>query len=258
MESPLRLFSLEGKVVLVTGAASGLGAHFAPTLAAAGASVICVARRQDRIETVAANIRACGGQAISVAADVTDRASVEAAFDAAESCYGVVDVLVNNAGVTRPGFLTDMPEEQWNEVMNVNLTAVWRVSQCAIRRLRDAGKQGSIINIASILGVMAKSFFGNYAVAKAGLLQLTRNLALDCLPLGIRVNAISPGYFRTELTDWFFETEEGRKEADALPLGRVGRVEELDGPLLLLASDASSYMNGSVLTVDSGHSIRLS
>jgi NAD(P)-dependent dehydrogenase (short-subunit alcohol dehydrogenase family) len=255
---PVKLFSLDGKVALVTGAASGLGAHFAQTLSAAGASVVCVARRKDRIEAVAASIRAKGGQALAVAADVTDRDSVEAAFDAAERSYGVVDVLVNNAGVSYPGLLTEIPEEQWNAVIDVNLTAVWRVSQCAARRLRDAGKRGCIINIASVLGMMAKPLFGIYGTAKAGLLQLTRNLALDCLPLGIRVNAISPGYFRTELTDWFFDTDEGQKEAELLPLGRIGRVEELDGPLLLLASDASSYMNGSVLTVDSGHSIRLS
>lgn len=252
------LLSLDGKVAVVTGAASGLGAHFAEVLAYAGAHVVCLARRQDRIQAVADKITAKGGSAVAIQADVTDRASLDAAFDATSKKFGVVDILVNNAGVTSPGPLQDITEAQWAFVVDTNLTGVWRVAQMAAQRMAGAGKGGTIINIASILSFIAKADYGSYAAAKGGVLQLTRSLALDFLPINVRVNAIAPGYFNTEISEEWNKTEQGMREIAGLPNGRLGRYEELDGPLLLLASDASSYMNGSAITVDYGHSIRLS
>lgn len=253
-----KLLSLDGKVAMVTGAASGFGAHFARTLAAAGASVVCTARRTDRIEAVADAIRQGGGNAIAVPMDVTGNDSVEQAFAAAEAAFGVVDVLVNNAGQTAYGPFFEADDEAWDRLMDVNLKGVWRVARAATRRMIAHDKRGAIINIASILSFLAKSGFGPYGAAKGAVLQLTRTMALDLLDHGIRVNAIAPGYFATEMTDWYFESDIGRSDIETLPGKRLGRLDELDGPLLLLASDASSHMNGSVITVDGGHSVRLS
>jgi NAD(P)-dependent dehydrogenase (short-subunit alcohol dehydrogenase family) len=252
------LFSLDDRVALVTGAASGFGAHFAGTLAKAGASVVCLARRADRIEEIAEHIRATGGKAIAFAADVTDGDAVEKAYDAAEAAFGTVDILVNSAGTSSPALLQDTTEEQWSRIMDVSLRAVWQVSRVAARRLAAADKPGNIVNIASILAGLTKPGFGPYGVAKAGVVQLTRAMALDFMDLGIRANAIAPGYFSTEMTAWFFETEQGRREIELLPSHRLGEIAELDGALLLLAGRASSYMTGSVITVDGGHSVRLS
>lgn len=252
------IFGLAGKVAMVTGAASGLGAHFAGTLAAAGAAVVCTARRTDRIEGVAEAIRAAGGTAMAVPMDVTCAASVEAAFANSEAALGGIDILVNNAGQTAFGPFYDSDDEAWDRVMEVNLKGMWRVAVAAARRMAGRGRGGTIVNVASILGFLAKPGFAHYGASKAAVLHLTRAMALDLLASGIRVNAIAPGYFGTEMTDWYFETDAGRQEIEGLPLKRLGRLTELDGPLLLLASDASSFMNGSILTVDAGHSTRLS
>ncbi|MDD3353831.1 SDR family NAD(P)-dependent oxidoreductase [Zoogloea sp.] len=255
----LKRFSLEGRVALVTGSGSGLGERMAHVLAAAGAKVACVARRLERVESVAAAIRDGGGQAMACRMDVGDKASIGPALDAIAARFGgPVEILVNNAGATDPTVFYQMTEEQWTSVLDVNLSGPFYASQVVAQRLIAAGKGGSIINIASILGHLAYPNFINYGTTKGALLHMTRYMALDLLPHGIRVNAIAPGYFPSEMTNPFYESEAGKKEIDNLPAKRLGRLEELDGPLLLLASEASSYMNGSVLTVDYGHSVRLS
>ncbi|MBT9597879.1 MAG: SDR family NAD(P)-dependent oxidoreductase [Vitreoscilla sp.] len=255
---PTLKFSLAGRVALVTGASSGFGERFATVLAAAGAKVACVARRADKVQAVAEAIRAAGGEAMPCVMDVTDQASMRAGFDAIEAQLGTVDVLVNNAGLSAPAPFAEMSNQQWDSVLDVNLSAPFYVAREMSRRLIAKGQPGSIINIASILGHLAKAMFVNYGTTKGAMIHMTQYMALDLLPHHIRVNAIAPGYFPTEMTNPFFETEMGQREVAALPPGRLGRLEELDGPLLLLASDASSYMNGTVLTVDYGHSIRLS
>jgi len=251
-------FSLAGRVALVTGASSGFGAHFAAVLAQAGARVACVARRADRVEAVAQSIRDAGGEAFACAMDVTDAESIRCGFDAVDAALGTVDVLVNNAGLSAPAVFPEMSDAQWTSVLEVNLTAPYRVSREMSQRLIAKRQPGSIINIASILGHLAKAMFINYGTTKGALIHMTQYMALDLLPHGIRVNAIAPGYFPTDMTNPFFESEPGRREVEALPPKRLGRLDELDGPLLLLASEASSYMNATVLTVDYGHSVRLS
>lgn len=251
-------FSLAGRVALVTGASSGFGAHFAHVLAAAGAKVACVARRADRVEEVARSIRDRGGVAVAAVMDVGDLDSIRQGFDAVEKAVGTVDVLVNNAGLSSPAPFPDMTPEQWNSLLDVNLSGPYHVSHEMARRLIAKQMPGSIIHIASILGHLAKAAFINYGTTKGALMNLTQYMALDLVSHSIRVNAIAPGYFPTDMTNPFFESDVGKKEVAALPPGRLGRLEELDGPLLLLASDASSYMTGSVVTVDCGHSIRLS
>lgn len=251
-------FSLAGRVALVTGASSGFGEHFATVLARAGAKVACVARRRERVEALAGALRDVGAQAVGCVMDVTDPGSIRAGFDTVEATLGTVDVLVNNAGLSAPAPFPQMSDEQWSSVLDVNLSAPYRVSREMCQRLIAKGQPGSVIHIASILGHLAKAMFLNYGTTKGALINLTQGMALDLLPHGIRVNAIAPGYFPTEMTNPFFATDAGKKEIAALPPGRLGRLEELDGPLLLLASNASSYMSGSVLTVDYGHSVRLS
>jgi NAD(P)-dependent dehydrogenase (short-subunit alcohol dehydrogenase family) len=251
-------FSLAGRVALVTGASSGFGAHFAQVLAMAGAQVACVARRADRVEALARSIRDAGGQAFGCAMDVADAESIRHGFDAVEAALGTVDVLVNNAGLSAPAPFPEMSDAQWSSLLDVNLSAPFHVSREMSRRLIARAQPGSIINIASILGHLAKAMFLNYGTTKGALIHLTQAMALDLLPHRIRVNAIAPGYFPTDMTNPFFESEAGKQEVAALPPKRLGRLEELDGPLLLLASEASSYMNGTVVTVDYGHSVRLS
>src|SRR4249920_788854 len=205
-------FSLSGRVALFTGASSGFGAHFATVLAAAGAKVACVARRQDRVDALAHALRDTGAQAVGCAMDVTDLASIRAGFDTVEAALGTVDVLVNNAGLSAPAPFPQMSDEQWSSVLDVNLSAPYRVSREMCQRLIAKGQPGSVIHIASILGHLAKAMFLNYGTTKGALINLTQAMALDLLPHGIRVNAIAPGYFPTEMTNPFFETDAGKKE----------------------------------------------
>ncbi len=246
-------FRLDGEVAMVTGASSGLGAHFATVLAEAGAKVAIAARRTDRLEALAKSIEAKGGKAAAVALDVRDPASVKAAFDNAEAALGPVSVLVNNAGVTDPAFLTRMSEQQWRNVLDVNLDGVFRVGQEAARRMVATSKGGSIINIASIVGLGAIKTLSSYAASKAAVLALTRNWALELARDKVRVNAIAPGYIATELNDEFWETDAGKRMIAHVPMRRLGQLGELDGALLLLASRAGSFMTGSTLVVDGGH-----
>ncbi|MNZ37423.1 SDR family NAD(P)-dependent oxidoreductase [Pseudomonas jinjuensis] len=248
------IFSLVGKTVLITGASSGIGAHFAHTVTAAGARVVIGARRVDRLQVLAAELRDKGAKVLDVAMDVTSRDSVEAAFDAAEAAFGVVDVVVNNAGIGNGRRALDISEEDWRAMLSTNLDGVWRVAQCAARRMVKAGRPGSIINIASILGLRVGMQLSHYCTAKAGVVQLSKSLALELARSNIRVNAIAPGYYKTEINDTHFETEEGMAYIrHMVPMRRLGQLEELNGPLLLLASEAGSFMTGSVLAVDGGH-----
>ena len=246
-------FSVAGETALVTGASSGLGRHFALVLARAGARVAVVARRTDRLQELQREIEAMGGTAAAVAMDVTDPNSVKAGFAAAEAALGPASILVNNAGVTDPAFIVRMSEAQWRGVMDVNLDGVFRVAQEGARRMVAAGKGGSIINISSIVGLGAIKTLGAYAASKAGVLALTRTMAIELARDNVRVNALAPGYISTELNDSFWQTDAGKRMIAHIPFRRLGRPEELDGPLLLLASRAGSFMTGATLTVDGGH-----
>jgi NAD(P)-dependent dehydrogenase (short-subunit alcohol dehydrogenase family) len=247
------LFSLAGSTALVTGASSGLGQHFARVLAGAGAAVVLAARRMERLRELEAEIRAAGGKAWAVALDVTDRASVNRAFDAAEAAAGPISILVNNAGVPSGTFFAKTSEQEWRDVMAVNLDGVFRVGQEAARRMAARGRGGCIVNIASILGFGVIKSLSAYAASKAAVVSLTKSMALELARDRIRVNAIAPGYFSTEINTGFLESEAGKRLLSKVPMGRAGDLAELDGPLLLLTSNAGAFMTGSVITVDGGH-----
>jgi NAD(P)-dependent dehydrogenase (short-subunit alcohol dehydrogenase family) len=247
------LLSLAGKAALVTGASSGFGRHFARVLAGAGAKVALAARRVDALEKIAAEIRAGGGEAAALAMDVTDRASVAAAVAGAEAALGPITILVNNAGIPSGAFFTKTSEEEWRSVMSVNLDGVFRVGQEAARRMAANRTGGSIINISSLLGFGVIKGLSTYSATKAAVLSLTRSMALELARDRIRVNALAPGYFATEFNTDYLASEAGKRMMSRVPMGRAGAVHELDGPLLLLASDAGAFMTGSVVTVDGGH-----
>jgi len=246
------LFDLTGKVALVTGASSGLGLHFAEVLAENGASVALVARRLERLSGLASRIEKAGGRATAIPADVNDRSEMGRAFDAAENTLGTVDILVNNAGVVHAHRITDLPPEEWRRVLATNLDAVFYWSQEAARRLIAAGKGGAIVNIASIAGFGVSKGVAAYAVAKAGVVQLTKALGLELAAKGIRVNAIAPGWIVTDLNRDYLASDRGMALKRDIPLGRFGEERDLTGVLLLLASDAGRYMTGTTVVVDGG------
>jgi len=245
-------FSLLGKTALVTGASSGIGRHFTGVLARAGARVVVGARRVDRLEALVEDIRVNGGEAVACPLDVTSPESVRAAFDSAEAAFGPVEVLINNAGVPSNTFFTKLTESDWRQVMDVNLDGVFRVAQEGARRMIAAGKGGSIVNVSSVLGLGVLKAVAPYAASKAAVIQLTKAMALELARERIRVNALAPGYVVTELNDEFLASDAGKKLLGRVPFGRAADLKELEGPLLLLASDAGSYMTGSVLLVDGG------
>ncbi|HEX5778202.1 MAG TPA: glucose 1-dehydrogenase [Xanthobacteraceae bacterium] len=245
------IFRLDGQVALVTGASSGLGSRFAQVAAANGASVVLVARRAERLAAVKDKIEQAGGRATIAEADVTNRASIARAFDAAEKAFGTVTLLVNNAGVAHANRAVDMPEEEWRRVLGTNLDAVFFTAQEAAKRMLAAGKKGSIVNVASILGLGVSKGTVAYAAAKAAVIQVTRTLALELAFKGVRVNALAPGFFMTEINREFL-TGEGAGMTRHIPAGRFGEEGDLDGPFLLLASGAGSFMSGSTIVVDGG------
>lgn len=251
-------FGLSGKVALVAGASSGIGAQFASALARAGATVVLGARRVDRIQSLADQIAAdTGAKTLAVALDVTDRASVKAAFDAAEAEFGTVTIVCNNAGIAIPHWALEDTEEDWDKTMNTNLKGMWHVAQEAGQRMVAAGTGGSIINTASILALGVGSTQTTYATSKAGVVQMTRSMAIEWQRFGIRVNAICPGYFKTEINDKYLESEIGQKFLKRSPAKRAGKLEELEPALLMLASDAASFITGVALPVDGAHSVQL-
>ncbi len=246
-------FSLDGKVALVTGASSGLGAHFARVLAQAGATVAVAARRTDRLAALVSELESDGARALAVAMDVTSADSVDKALDVVEESLGVVTVLVNNAGVADAKYCLKVDEDNWDFTMEPNLKGAWRVATGMARRCVAAGTGGSIVNIASILGLRVGFGQSTYATSKAALVQLTKAMALELGAKGIRVNALCPGYFLTDMNERYLNSEAGRAMLDSTPFRRSGELAELDGPLLLLASDAGSFMTGAEVPVDGGH-----
>jgi NAD(P)-dependent dehydrogenase (short-subunit alcohol dehydrogenase family) len=251
--SVLERFGLKGRRALVTGASSGLGRHFALSLAQAGASVIVAARSAGKLAETVAEVQAAGGQASALRLDVTDPASVKSGFDQIEAEGGVADIIVNNAGlaVSRP--LLEQTEADWDSVLDTNLKGAWLVAQEAARRLVAAKKPGSIINIASITGERVAGGVAPYCTSKAGVMHLTRAMALELARHGVRVNALAPGYVQTELNRDFLVSEAGERLRSRIPQRRFGLPEELDGPLILLASDAGAYITGSIIFADGGH-----
>lgn len=247
------IFSLQGRVALVTGASGGLGRHFAATLAAAGARVALCARNMDRLQQALKEISAAGGEGVALPMDVCEADSVEKAFESARARLGEITIVVNNSGVAGAERALDVDEASWDRVLDTNLKGAWRVAQTAARGMVAAESGGSIINIASILAFRVAGGVSPYAASKAGLVQLTRAMALELARHRIRVNAIAPGYFATEMNREFFHSTQGEAMVKRIPQRRVGDPGDLDGALLLLASDASAYMTGSTLVVDGGH-----
>lgn len=250
-------FDISGRTALVTGASSGLGHHFATVLAAAGANVVAVARRADRLDALVEEIARSGGQALALPLNVADTSGMDAVLDAATERYGGVDILVNNAGISCEGHSLDMTGEQLDRVLDINVKSMWHLSTKVARRLVARGVRGNIVNIASICAMNAAPGLSLYAISKAAVLQLTKAQALDFWASDIRVNAICPGYFATEMNAGFFETDAGKRLIGRLPSRRLGEYHELDGALLLLVSDAASFMTGAALAVDGGHTARL-
>ncbi|MCX7362595.1 MAG: glucose 1-dehydrogenase [Alphaproteobacteria bacterium] len=244
-------FDLGGKVALVTGASSGLGAHFAKCLGDAGASVVLAARRVDRLASLQAELTRQSITAKSIALDVQSADSVSAALDAA----GPLDIVVNNAGISIVKPALEMPEADWDAVVDTNLRGAWLVTQGAARRWVAEKRPGSIVNIASILGLRTIGQVAPYNASKAGLIHLTRALAMEWARYNIRVNAICPGYIETEMNAPFWKTPGGQRLIDRIPQRRIGQPEHLDGALLLLASEAGAFMTGSIVTVDGGHTV---
>ena len=247
------IFSVEGRHILVTGASSGLGAHMAAMLAGRGARVSATARRVERLDALVADIQAQGGDATAYAMDVTDQAAVEAGFARACERYGAVDVVINNAGTASRAPAEETPAEDWQRVIDANLNGAWFVAQCAGRQMIDAGKGGSLINLASIMAYRQSQGLAAYCASKAAVNHLTHVLALEWAPHGIRVNAIAPGYIYSEMTEALLASDRGKAMIAATPMQRAGTADELDGTVLLLASGASSFINGATIVVDGGH-----
>lgn len=252
-------FSMQGKNVVITGASSGFGHHFAGVIAAAGGKVVLGARRMDKIGARVEELKAAGGEALGLPLDVTDAGSVNAFLDGAEEAFGPIDVLINNAGVESGAKTYAMiDEEDWDYVLDTNLKAVWRMSKLYTERVArnlEAKTQsgGNIVNIASITAFRTIKGQFPYAVSKAGLIKATEIMALEGAKFGIRVNAMAPGYILTDVSRVLLESDRSDTFRKGIPMRRYGEFEDLDGPLLLLCSDASSYMTGSTIVVDGGH-----
>tara|TARA_Y100001970_G_scaffold63413_1_gene81230 strand:- start:543 stop:1301 length:759 start_codon:yes stop_codon:yes gene_type:complete len=246
------IFDLTGKTAIITGASSGLGKHFAKTLASAGANLVICARRVKNLQQLKQEIN---GEVLVLPLDVTSEDSVLNFFSEVKNAIGSADILINNAGTSDPKKFKDLDEESWKYVLETNLNGAYRVAKNFTDALLVDKKPGSIVNIASILGLRVGINLTSYATAKAGLVQLTKSMALELARSNIRVNAIAPGYILTEINDDFFATEEGQSYIKNIPMNRLGLESDLDGILLLLSSEASSFMTGSIIPVDGGHLI---
>lgn len=250
--NPLDRFRLDGRIVLVTGASSGLGTHFALLLAKMGARTAVAARRTDKLQALVQQLAEAGSDALALELDVRDATSVARCFDALAS-WGAPDVLINNAGVTVTKPLLQQTEADYDAVLDTNLKGAWLVATEAARRMVAAGKGGSIVNVGSILGERVAGGVAPYAISKAGVIQATKTMALELARHRIRVNALLPGYVVTDINRDFLASEAGQKLQSRIPSRRFSELQDLEGPLLLLASDAGSAMTGSAVAVDGGH-----
>lgn len=251
------LFDVSGKVALVTGASSGIGRHFALTLARAGAKVAVAARRVEALGALVQEVEGFDGRALAIALDVTDPASVKACVAAAETELGPISILVNNAGIAQTKPALELEPAEWDTVMDTNLRGAWLMAQETARHMARLGHGGSIVNVASILGLRATGQVAAYCASKAALVNLTRALALELARHDIRVNALAPGYVVTDINRALLEGPAGESLKQRVPQRRFGQPEDLEGVLLLLASEASRYMTGSILVIDGGHSAGL-
>jgi NAD(P)-dependent dehydrogenase (short-subunit alcohol dehydrogenase family) len=244
---------LSGKVALVTGASGGIGAHLARSLAAAGARVAAAARREARLAEVVAAIGAAGGQAVAIAMDVTDAASIENAFDDAQDALGTVNVLINNAGIAIGKPALEIAIDEWDSVIATNLRGAFLTAQSCAKRLVARNAPGSIVNLGSVLGLRVAPAVAAYSASKAAILHLTRALAFEWARYKIRVNAIAPGYIETDINAEFLASPAGEAMIKRIPQRRLGTVRDLDAAVLLLASDAADYITGAVVPIDGGH-----
>jgi NAD(P)-dependent dehydrogenase (short-subunit alcohol dehydrogenase family) len=248
---------LDGRTVLVTGASSGLGRNFALTLARAGANVAVAARRLENLEALAGEIEGMGRKAAAIRLDVTDTGSIELAVEQTAAALGSLDILINNSGVAPAAAAIDLEEAEWDRCLDTNLKGAWLMAQASARKMIAGGKGGVIVNIASILSVRVQKGTAPYAISKAGLLQMTKALALEWARYGIRVNALAPGYIETDISRDFLKSDAGQRMVKSIPQRRFGTAEDLDGALLFLTGDASRYVTGVFLPVDGGHTLAL-
>lgn len=244
-------FDLSGKIALVTGASQGLGEHFAHCLAAAGATVALAARNRANLEQVELRIKAAGGRALLLELDVRDATSIARLFERVDENFGRIDVLVNNAGIAVTKAALELSGDEWDNVVDTNLRGAFLMAQSAAKRM-SAQKSGSIINISSIYGLGVAGHIVPYAAAKAGMIQMTKALALELARYNVRVNALAPGYVETDMTRDHLASEAGQKLLRKVPMRRFGTPSDLDGPLLLLASDAGRYVTGTTIVADGG------
>lgn len=246
------LFDVSKETILVTGASQGLGRQFARLLSAHGAAVVLAARQTAKLQSLAEEITGKGGRAVAVQMDVTDTASIGAAIDSAEAQLGPISVLINNAGVTVEKLAIDQSEADWDAVIGANLKGAYFTATEMARRMIARKQDGNIVNIASVLGLGVMKFISPYTISKAGIIQATKAMALELAGNGIRVNALAPGYIDTDMNHHFWATPPGERLTKRIPQRRIGHESDLDGAIMLLASSASRYMTGSVITVDGG------